>query len=78
MNLATIIALLVLVVILIPAIRYLYKYGTCGNCPDHGSCSGKCESKRMLKDFMDTPDYQEKNEMIDEIIKKHIVTEKRK
>ncbi len=78
MNLATIIALLVLVVILIPAIRYLYKYGTCGSCPDHGSCSGKCESKRMLKDFMDTPDYQEKNEMIDEIMKKHIVTEKRK
>jgi hypothetical protein len=32
----------------------------------------------MLKDFMDTPDYQEKNEMIDEIMKKHIVTEKRK
>ena len=39
MNIATIIALIVVLALFIPAARYLYKYGS---CPDHGSCSGYC------------------------------------
>ncbi|MBP3717961.1 MAG: hypothetical protein J6I58_00375 [Eubacterium sp.] len=70
MNLATIIALLIVLALFIPASIYLYKNGTCGSCPDHGACSGHCsqEHKRNLKK---DPSYKEKNKQIDEIIKKH-------
>ena len=71
MNFATFIALLVLLAMLIPAIIYLYKNGTCGSCPDKGSCSGKCESKKKLKELMSDPQFEEKNSKIDEIITKH-------
>lgn len=71
MNAATVIVIVILLVILIPAIRYIYKNGTCGSCPDRGSCSGVCESKKLLKEFKDDPDYKEKSDMIDELIKKH-------
>ncbi|MBP3718548.1 MAG: hypothetical protein J6I58_03380 [Eubacterium sp.] len=70
MNLATIIALLIVLALFIPASIYLYKNGTCGSCPDHGACSGHCthDLKRNLKK---DPEYKEKNKQIDEIIKKH-------
>lgn len=71
MNFATFIALLVLLAMLIPAIIYLYKNGTCGSCPDKGSCSGKCESEKKLKELMSDPQFEEKNSKIDEIITKH-------
>ena len=71
MNLASIIAIIVLLLMLIPAIRYLYKNGTCGSCPDKGSCSGKCESKKLLHDMMKDPDFKDKSDMIDDIINKH-------
>lgn len=71
MNFATFIALLVLLAMLIPAIIYLYKNGTCGSCPDKGSCSGKCENKKKLKELMSDPQFEEKNSKIDEIITKH-------
>lgn len=66
MNIATIIALLVVLALFIPAARYLYKYGTCGSCPDHGSCSGHC-----IMDPKKDPHYKEKSQKIDEIMKKH-------
>ena len=71
MNIPTIIAFLVVAILFALAALYLYKNGTCGGCPDHGSCSGHCDSKKRLKVFKSSPDYKEKNDMIDEIIKKH-------
>ena len=38
MNLPTIIALAIILLLLIPAIMYLKKNGTCGSCPDKGAC----------------------------------------
>ena len=67
MTLSTIIALAIILVLFLAAARYLYKYGTCGSCPDHGSCSGHCSTKDLKKD----PLYKEKNDKIDEILKKH-------
>lgn len=81
MNLASIIAIIILLMLLIPAIMYLYKNGTCGSCPDKGACSGHCEGKNIKKDKMinnsinkyTNSDIKEKNQLIDEIIKKHRV-----
>ncbi|SEQ94081.1 hypothetical protein SAMN02910369_02721 [Lachnospiraceae bacterium NE2001] len=75
MNLATIIAFLVVLALFIPASIYLYKNGTCGGCPDHGSCSGHCDSRKMKNEMKrrlkESPEFREKNEMIDDIIKKY-------
>jgi len=71
MNISTIIALVIVFILFVLAAIYLYKNGTCGSCPDHGSCSGHCDSKKRLKTMKKKTDYNEKNELIDEIIKKH-------
>ena len=73
MNASTIIAIVILLVLLVIAIRYIYKNGTCAGCPDKVGCSGTCESKKLLKEFKDEPDFKEKNEKIEEIMKKHRV-----
>ena len=70
MNLPTLIALLIIVVLLILAISYLKKNGTCGGCPDAPSCNGHCH-RDMLAELEKDPDYQTKNKSIDEIMKKH-------
>ena len=70
MNLATIIALLIVLALFIPASIYLYKNGTCGSCPDHGACYGQC-SHDLKRNLKKDPEYNEKNKQIDEIIKKH-------
>ncbi|MCR5293085.1 MAG: hypothetical protein K6E28_09460 [Eubacterium sp.] len=79
MNAASIITLAVLLALLIPAIRYLIKNGTCGSCPDHGacskchtagSCSGNCDIEKMVKEFRDNPDNSESVKILDEIAKK--------
>ena len=67
MNLSTIIAAAVIIVLVTLAARYLYKNGTCGSCPEHGACHGHCTTGKIKKD----PLYKEKSEKIDEIIKKH-------
>ena len=56
MNIPTIIAFLVVAILFALAALYLYKNGTCGGCPDHGSCSGHCDSKKRLKVFKSSPD----------------------
>lgn len=71
MNISTIIAILVVMILFALASFYLYKNGTCGGCPDHGSCSGHCDTRKRIKVFKKSPDYKEKSDMIDEIIKKH-------
>ncbi len=70
MNLATIIALLVVLALFIPASIYLYKNGTCGSCPDHGACSGHC-SRDLKRSSKKDPESKEKSKQIDEILKKH-------
>ena len=70
MNLPTIIALLIIVALVVAALRYLHKNGTCGGCPDAPSCSGNCH-KDLLKKLQMDPDYEDKNKVIDEILKKH-------
>ncbi len=67
MNIPTLIALIIILLLLIPAILYLKKNGTCGSCPDKGACHGHCDTKALKK----APGYKEKSEKIDEIIKKH-------
>lgn len=70
MTISTFIAIIVIAILLAISIRYLYKHGTCGSCPDAGSCSGHkgtCSSRQFKKD----PNYKEKNQMIEEIMKKH-------
>ncbi len=67
MNLPSYIILAVLIVLVILAIRYLYKNGTCVDCPEHGKCTGHCSTRSLKKD----PDYKEKSERIEQIIKKH-------
>ena len=74
MNIASLIAIIVLLALLIPAVRYLYKNGTCGSCPDKGSCNGKCESKKMIEEMMNDPDYEKKNDIIDNILNKYEMT----
>ena len=71
MNLSSIIILIILAVLLFFAIRYLYRNGPCGACPDHGSCSGHCSSRELKKHLSEDPLYNEKSLQIDEIIKKH-------
>ncbi len=70
MNVSTIIAILIIVVLMIVAIRYLYKHGTCGGCPDAPNCSGHCH-KDLINRLKIDPKYEEKSAMIDEIMKKH-------
>lgn len=71
MNLSTFIIAVILIVLLSIAIKYLYKHGTCGACPDAGGCSGHCSSKMMKKKLKEDPMYKEKNLQIDSIMKKH-------
>ncbi|MCR5214489.1 MAG: FeoB-associated Cys-rich membrane protein [Eubacterium sp.] len=73
MNLSSLIILVILAVLLFFAIRYLYKNGTCGACPDKGGCSGHCSSRAMKKHLKEDPLYKEKDMQIEEIIKKHKV-----
>ncbi len=79
MNTSSIIILIILAVLLFFAIRYLTKNGTCGACPDKGSCHkrylGGCDSE-VPKKLQETQHYDDqtlhgKNVLIDEIIKKH-------
>ena len=79
MNASSIIILIILAVLLFFAIRYLMKNGTCGACPDKGSCHkrylGGCDSD-VTKKLKETQHYdnqtlQDKNVLIDDIIKKH-------
>ena len=70
MNLSTVIVLVVILLLLIPAIRYIYKHGTCGACPDAPTCSGHCH-KDFLERLMAEPDYKDKEKKAEEIIKKH-------
>ena len=67
MNLSTIIAAVIIIVLFVLASRYLYKNGTCGSCPDRGSCHGHCSTDKIKKD----PMYKEKSKKIDELMKKH-------
>lgn len=67
MNIPTLIALIIIILLLVPAILYIKKTGPCGSCPDRGACHGHCDTKAVKK----TPGYKEKSEKIDEIIKKH-------
>ena len=69
MNIASLIAIIVLLALLIPAVRYLYKNGTCGSCPDKCSCDGKCKDK--VKELMNDPDYKNKSDRIDCIMNKY-------
>ena len=71
MNIASLIAIIILLALLIPAVRYLYKNGTCGSCPDKCSCNGKCKGKEQLKELMKDPDYKDKSDRIDNILKKY-------
>ena len=71
MNISTIIALLILAVLLFWAIRYLYRHGTCGACPDAPTCSGHCSSRMLKKKLGNDPHYKEKEHQIDDIMKKH-------
>ena len=66
MNLATIIVLIIIIAMVIPAILYIKKHGTCAGCPDAGACHGNC-----TRDLKSDHEYKEKSEMIDDIIKKH-------
>ncbi len=66
MNLSTLIIILILVVLLTFAIRYLYKHGTCGACPDAPNCNGHCN-----RDLKKDPHYKQKSTQIDEIMRKH-------
>lgn len=66
MNISSIIALIIILILVITASVYLHRHGTCGACPDAGNCKGHCN-----KDFKKDPDYKEKMELIDEIMQKH-------
>ena len=68
MNLATIIALIILILLLIPAVRYLLKHGTCGSCPYHGGCSGHCETDKLMKRLSSDPEFKKSNEILEEVI----------
>lgn len=73
MNISSLIALIIIIFFFTVAARYLYKNGTCGSCPDHGSCSGHCSSdakREMKKRMKEDPEYKGKMDMIDEIIRK--------
>ena len=70
MNLATIIALIIVAGAVVLASIYLYKHGTCGSCPDAPTCSGHCHRDFLKKLESDTA-YQEKSDKIDEILKDH-------
>ena len=67
MNIPTIIAAAIIIVLVTMAVRYLHKNGTCGSCPDKGACHGHCSTGNVKKD----PLYKEKSEKIDELMKKH-------
>ncbi len=85
MNLSSIIAILVILLLVIPALRYIYKNGTCGSCPDKGACSGHCDHSSYKYSKFDNEtdalssseknelreEYMKKNKLIDDIIKKH-------
>lgn len=66
MNISSIIALIIILILVITASVYLRRHGTCVACPDAGNCKGHCN-----KDFKKDPDYKEKMELIDEIMQKH-------
>ncbi|MBO4863920.1 MAG: hypothetical protein J5517_06120 [Eubacterium sp.] len=66
MNVSTAIALIVIVLLVTMACIYLYKNGTCGSCPDHAHCS-----KKLLKSLNKKCDCGKKEELIDDIMKKH-------
>ena len=70
MNLSTIIALIIVIVLVVMASVYLYRHGTCGACPDAQNCGGHCSSEKK-KAIRKDSHYKEKSDMIDEIIKKH-------
>ena len=65
MNLSSIIALIIILILVITASVYLHRHGTCGACPDAGNCKGHCN-----KDYKKDPDYKDKLHLIDDIIKK--------
>ena len=67
MNLASYIILAVIIIMVLLAIRYIHKNGTCVDCPEHGRCTGHCSTGAYKKD----PNYKEKSKQIDQIIKKH-------
>ena len=71
MNLATIICIIIILAMLIPAFLYVKKNGTCAGCPDAGVCHGDC-TRDIKKNLKQDPNYKEKTEMIDDIIKKHM------
>lgn len=70
MNAATIVVIVILLAMLIPAILYIKKNGTCAGCPDAGACHGDC-TRDVKKEMKKDPEYREKSELIDDIINKH-------
>ena len=64
MNIPTIIALIIILALVIPAVRYIHKNGTCAGCPDKGACSGHCTMDKKECDYC-----KEKEDKIEEIIR---------